>query len=239
VRASGDTCGAGDQFAAAAAAALADGALVSEAVPAAVAAATRFVADGAARSFGAAPRSDAPAEPAATGGGIGLDGARDLAERVHARGGVVVATGGCFDLLHPGHVATLRAARSLGDCLVVCLNSDASVRKLKGPQRPLSPQHDRAAVLAALSFVDSVVVFNDTTPAGILQQLRPDVWVKGGDYFLDDEVLPESAVLRGWGGQTVVVPYLPGHSTSELIRLAQGDAVPGRPVPTRSQRSGR
>ncbi len=229
-RGHGDTCGAGDQFAAAAALALASGALVSEAVQAGVVKAAAFVAAGGARGDGG-QRSPGPGAA-----GTGIAAARELAARVRARGGVVVATGGCFDLLHPGHVATLRAARRLGDCLIVCLNSDASVRALKGPDRPLSPARDRATVLAELSCVDAVVVFNDTTPSGILQQLRPDIWVKGGDYFIDDTALadgagalPEAAVLRSWGGQTVVVPYQPGHSTSELIRLAQGGQLAPRP----------
>jgi D-beta-D-heptose 7-phosphate kinase / D-beta-D-heptose 1-phosphate adenosyltransferase len=232
-RSAGDTCGAGDQFAAAAALALAGGAVVSEAVQVAVASASAFVANGAAR--GVLIGADAPEPGIASKSGLAA--ARALADRVRSRGGVVVATGGCFDLLHPGHVATLRAARSLGDCLIVCLNSDASVRKLKGPDRPLSSEQDRAAVLSELSTVDAVVVFNDTTPAGILQQLRPDVWVKGGDYFIDDSpfgaedgpgAMPEAAVLRTWGGQTVVVPYMTGHSTTELIRAAQRHgAVPG------------
>jgi D-beta-D-heptose 7-phosphate kinase/D-beta-D-heptose 1-phosphate adenosyltransferase len=135
--------------------------------------------------------------------------------RVRAAGGTVVATGGCFDLLHPGHVATLRAARGLGDCLVVCINSDDSVRRLKGPSRPLNSAEDRARVLEALEFVDAVVVFDEDTPAEILDRLRPDVWAKGGDYAGAD--LPETAVLRRWGGQAVVLPYLDGHSTTAMV----------------------
>ena len=124
-------------------------------------------------------------------------------------------TNGCFDLLHPGHVATLRAARGLGDCLVVCINSDDSVRRLKGPSRPLVTATDRARVLEALEFVDAVVVFDEDTPADVLDRLRPDVWAKGGDYAGAD--LPEAAVLRRWGGQAVVLPYLDGHSTTALV----------------------
>jgi rfaE bifunctional protein nucleotidyltransferase chain/domain len=136
-------------------------------------------------------------------------------ERVRARGGVIVATGGCFDLLHAGHVRTLRAARALGDCLVVCLNSDASVRRLKGPERPVNRQHDRAEVLRALGCVDDVVVFDEDTPERVLAGLRPDVWVKGGDYSADS--LPEAELVRGWGGRTVVVPYHRGRSTTEML----------------------
>ena len=204
----GDPCGAGDSFAAAAALALADGAVTGEAVAAAVAAASAFVARGGASAWDAEqPRT--VAEP-------GVDG---VLARVRADGGTVVATGGCFDLLHPGHVATLRAARGLGDCLVVCINSDESVRRLKGPARPLVTAVDRARVLEALEFVDAVVVFDEDTPVEVLDRLRPDVWAKGGDYAGAD--LPEAAVLRRWGGQAVVLPYLDGHSTTALVERSR------------------
>jgi D-beta-D-heptose 7-phosphate kinase/D-beta-D-heptose 1-phosphate adenosyltransferase len=208
----GDPCGAGDSFAAAAALALADGAVTGEAVAAAVAAASAFVARGGASAWDASERGPEPnlvAEP-------GVDG---LIARVRAAGGTVVATGGCFDLLHPGHVATLRAARGLGDCLVVCINSDDSVRRLKGPPRPLVTATDRARVLEALEFVDAVVVFDEDTPAEVLDRIRPDVWAKGGDYAGAD--LPEAAVLRRWGGQAVVLPYLDGHSTTALVERSR------------------
>jgi rfaE bifunctional protein nucleotidyltransferase chain/domain len=131
-----------------------------------------------------------------------------------------VATGGCFDLLHAGHVRMLAAARALGDCLVVCLNSDASVRRLKGSDRPLVGQADRAAVLAGLSCVDAVVVFEEDDPSAVLRGLRPDVWAKGGDYAIAD--LPERAVLEEWGGQAVIVPYVAGKSTTRMIEVARG-----------------
>jgi rfaE bifunctional protein nucleotidyltransferase chain/domain len=134
----------------------------------------------------------------------------------------VVATGGCFDLLHAGHVRTLEAARSLGDCLIVCLNSDDSVRALKGPGRPLNSQDDRAEVLGALSCVDQVVVFDGAGPQEVLARLRPDVWVKGGDYT--PETLPETGLVRGWGGEVVVVPYHDGRSTTRLTELIRGEA---------------
>ena len=205
----GDPCGAGDSFAAAAALALADGAVTGEAVAAAVAAASAFVAAGGAAAWDARPEPNVVAEP-------GVDA---VLARVRAAGGTVVATGGCFDLLHPGHVATLRAARGLGDCLVVCINSDDSVRRLKGPSRPLVTAADRARVLEALEFVDAVVVFDEDTPSAVLEELRPDVWAKGGDYAGAD--LPEAAVLRTWGGQAVVLPYLDGHSTSALVERSR------------------
>ena len=202
-----DPCGAGDCFAAAAARALADGAAADEAVEAAVRAATLFV-----RTGGVAQQ---PAAPAGAVPGVGLDAALHTVARIRERGGTVVATGGCFDLLHAGHVATLRAARDLGDCLVVLVNSDASVRRLKGETRPVVPEADRAQVLAALDCVDAVVVFDEDTPVPLLRQLEPAVWAKGGDYAGAE--LPETPVLREWGGVAVTLPYLEGRSTTGLV----------------------
>ena len=133
-------------------------------------------------------------------------------------GGVLVATGGCFDLLHAGHVATLEAARALGDRLVVCVNSDESVSRLKGPGRPLQPVADRVRILQALSSVDDVVVFGEDTPEEVLRTLRPQLWVKGGDYSGVD--VPEAAVLAEWGGRVVTVPFLDGRSTTRLAQRA-------------------
>jgi rfaE bifunctional protein nucleotidyltransferase chain/domain len=149
-------------------------------------------------------------------GGSPMERALAVIGAVRAGGGTVVATGGCFDLLHAGHVATLRSARALGDCLVVCLNSDDSVRRLKGLERPLVPEADRVAVLEALGCVDAVVPFDERTPEAVLQRLRPDVFAKGGDYALAD--LPEAALLATWGGQAVVLPYLEGRSTTQLMK---------------------
>jgi rfaE bifunctional protein nucleotidyltransferase chain/domain len=208
--AAGDTCGAGDRFAVSAALALGSGALVSEAVPAAVAAATAYVAAGGVTAALGGTRVEQ--EP---------DVGRVIAQ-VRARGGTVVATGGCFDLLHIGHLATLQAARKLGDCLIVCLNSDASVRRLKGPDRPLTSEVDRGRLLAALDCVDAVVVFDEATPEAVLSWLRPDVWVKGGDYADGGPDLPEAGLVKRWGGQTVIVPYLDGRSTTRTIAAARG-----------------
>jgi rfaE bifunctional protein nucleotidyltransferase chain/domain/rfaE bifunctional protein kinase chain/domain len=192
-----DPCGAGDCFAATAAGRLASGALPSEAVRAAVEAASAFVS---AVPDGPTPRVEDPAT---------------LAARVRRAGGTVVATGGCFDLLHAGHVRMLEQARALGDCLVVCLNSDASVRRLKGDDRPLVPEHDRAAVLRSLACVDAVAVFDEDDPRAVLRTLRPHVWAKGGDYAIAE--LPEARTLEEWGGRAVIVPYVAGRSTTGLI----------------------
>ncbi|MGV9877712.1 D-glycero-beta-D-manno-heptose 1-phosphate adenylyltransferase [Streptomyces sp. NPDC003006] len=211
--ATGDPCGAGDCFAATTAAALADGALPEEALQRAVAEAAAFVSAGGATNPGLWRTTPAP-------GGEEMPGtdAFALAERVRARGGTVVATGGCFDLLHAGHVGLLESARRIGDCLIVCLNSDASLARRKGPGRPLNHEADRVRVLEALGSVDAVAVFEEDTPGELLSRLRPDVWVKGGDYSVQD--LPEAETLRAWGGQAVVLPYLDGRSTTLLARRA-------------------
>jgi rfaE bifunctional protein nucleotidyltransferase chain/domain len=205
--AGGDPCGAGDCFAATAAGCLAGGGLPSEGVHAAVEAASAFVAAGGASGW-AAGATPPPAIP----------DARELAERTRAAGRVVVATGGCFDLLHAGHVRALEAARALGDRLIVCLNSDASVRRIKGPDRPLVGQEDRAAVLRALECVDAVAIFDEDDPRAVLRKLRPHLWAKGGDYAVAD--LPEAETLAEWGGRAVIVPYVAGHSTTQLIEEA-------------------
>jgi rfaE bifunctional protein nucleotidyltransferase chain/domain len=209
---SGDSCGAGDRFASRLAGALARGLTVTDAAREAVTVSAMFVAAGGARAgLGDGAPADVPAAFARP------DGVQ-IARTVRAAGGTVVATGGCFDLLHAGHVSTLAAARRLGDCLIVCVNSDASVRRLKGASRPLVRQDDRAAVLTALGCVDAVVIFAEDTPADVLRKLRPHVWVKGGDY--EGVRLPEADVLAEWGGRAFVLPYLDGHSTSRLIEEA-------------------
>ncbi|NQX06280.1 bifunctional heptose 7-phosphate kinase/heptose 1-phosphate adenyltransferase [Rathayibacter sp. VKM Ac-2856] len=202
-----DPCGAGDRFAASAAVALAGGATPSEAVGAAVAAAGAYLLAGGVASLAA------PADTAALHGASGVDALR-VAEAVRGAGGTVVATGGCFDLLHAGHARTLSAARALGDCLIVCLNSDDSVRRLKGPARPIIPEDDRVDLLLALECVDAVLVFGEDTPDEALRRIRPDVWVKGGDYSA--ESLPETATVAEWGGRVLTVPYHAGRSTTHL-----------------------
>jgi D-beta-D-heptose 7-phosphate kinase / D-beta-D-heptose 1-phosphate adenosyltransferase len=206
--AAADVCGAGDRFASAVAGALADGALLPDAVAEAVRIASAFVEDGGAGSV-RVERADRPV------GRPRRESAEEVVERVRAAGGTVVMTGGCFDLLHAGHIRTLQAARELGDCLVVCVNSDDSVRRLKGGDRPLVPEDDRAAVLSALACVDGVVVFDEDTPEAVLERFQPDLFAKGGDYALEE--LPEARALARWGGEVVILPYFEGRSTSRLI----------------------
>jgi rfaE bifunctional protein nucleotidyltransferase chain/domain len=134
--------------------------------------------------------------------------------------GTVVFTNGVFDLLHPGHVDVLGAARAEGDALVVGVNSDASTKRLKGPERPVRPEADRAFVLAALEPVDAVVLFEEDTPLELIRELRPDVLVKGGDYTPD--MVAGAAEVQGWGGRVVIVPLTEGHSTSAIIDRLRG-----------------
>jgi rfaE bifunctional protein nucleotidyltransferase chain/domain len=129
--------------------------------------------------------------------------------------GRVVFTNGVFDLLHPGHIDVLLGARACGDALIVGINSDDSVRRLKGPERPIRREDERAYVLAALSMVDCVTVFEQDTPLELIQALRPDVIVKGGDY--DASTVVGAAETRARGGSVVIIPLTPGHSTTATI----------------------
>lgn len=132
----------------------------------------------------------------------------------------VVLTNGCFDLLHTGHLRTFTEAKKLGDILVVGLNSDSSVRALKGPTRPLIGETERAALVAALKPVDYVTIFDDLKASDLLLALRPHIYVKGGDYSLDN--LPERDAIRQVGAQAVFVPLVEGISTSELVQKIRG-----------------
>ena len=140
---------------------------------------------------------------------------RAIAEQLRTSGRTVVFTNGCFDILHAGHVRYLAAAAALGDCLIVGLNSDLSVRRLKGPTRPVNGEADRAEVLAGLTAVGYIVVFDDATAEGLVAEIKPDFYVKGGDYRLED--LPEAAVAASYGGKTVLIPEVPGRSSSRII----------------------
>jgi rfaE bifunctional protein nucleotidyltransferase chain/domain len=140
----------------------------------------------------------------------------ELASRLQGRRQVVVFTNGCFDILHAGHVRYLQAARELGDYLVVGLNSDASVRRLKGPGRPVNSEADRAEVISGLTAVDCVVIFDEPSAEALVAEIRPDIYVKGGDYRI--EQLPEAKMVAAYGGKTVLIPEVPGRSTTNLIR---------------------
>jgi rfaE bifunctional protein nucleotidyltransferase chain/domain len=138
----------------------------------------------------------------------------------------VVFTNGCFDLLHPGHIRCLEQAREMGDALVIGLNSDASVKQLKGEGRPLLPERERAEILAALECVDAVVIFDDLTPQRVIARLLPDVLVKGGDWAGDQIVGREE--VEAAGGRVVSAPIVPGYSTTEILRKIREGARASR-----------
>jgi rfaE bifunctional protein nucleotidyltransferase chain/domain len=147
------------------------------------------------------------------------DEAAALVRTVRARAGRAVFTNGVFDILHPGHVRYLQQARALGDALVVAVNSDRSVRRNKGPGRPIVPEHERAEVLLALDPVDAVVIFDEDTPHAIVTRIQPDVLVKGADWGPDNIVGRD--VVEARGGRVVRVDLAPGFSTTELLRRAR------------------
>ena len=127
----------------------------------------------------------------------------------------IVVTNGCFDILHIGHIRSLQKAKSLGDILLVGLNSDSSVKKLKGNNRPINNEKDRAEILAALSCIDFVSIFNEDTAEKFLEIVKPNIYVKGGEYSVD--ILPEAKVVKKYGGEIVLVPMIPGLSTTKII----------------------
>lgn len=137
-------------------------------------------------------------------------------ETLRQAGKTLVFTNGHFDLLHVGHLDYLEKARALGDALFIGINGDASSRRLKGPGRPLVPATERARLLAALKPVTAVIIFAEDTADALLRALQPDIYVKGGDYA--DKPLPERATVEGYGGRVELIEYLPGHSTSGLIK---------------------
>jgi len=148
-------------------------------------------------------------------------------QRVGERG---VFTNGCFDLLHLGHIRYLQEARKRGDFLVLGLNSDASTRKLKGPNRPYVPELERAKIMAALTCIDYVTIFDEPTAGPLVSLLQPAIYIKGGDYasstqdgMPDLSRLPEAKVVQEYGGSVQLIPYLPGHSTTALIAKIRGE----------------
>jgi D-beta-D-heptose 7-phosphate kinase/D-beta-D-heptose 1-phosphate adenosyltransferase len=219
-----DVTGAGDTVSALFGALLASGATACDAAWTANVAAGVVV-----EKFGTATTS--PEEILKTLAGASLDAADKavllrsaarLGKTLRAQGRRVVFTNGCFDLLHPGHVQVLSEARTHGDILVVGLNSDTSVRRLKGPKRPLVPQGERLRMLAALACVDYVIVFSEPTPRRLIRALRPDVLVKGGDYRGRRNAIVGSRDVASWGGKTVVAGYKKGCSSSALMKKIAG-----------------
>lgn len=150
----------------------------------------------------------------------------DAPARVAALPRPVVFTNGVFDVLHRGHASYLAQARALGASLVVALNTDASARRLgKGPDRPLNNEQDRAALMAALESVSLVTWFDEDTPLELIIELKPDVLVKGGDYDMDK--LAETAVVKGYGGRALAIPFVDGYSTTALVKKIRGDSAAG------------
>ena len=148
-----------------------------------------------------------------------LERVYEAVRELKRQGKRVVFTNGCFDLLHPGHTRYLAEARKLGDVLLVALNSDRSVRELKGPGRPILPENERAEILAALESVDYVTIFDDPTPRAVISRLLPNILVKGGDWGPKEIVGREE--VEAAGGEVVSIPTVPGHSTSRIIEAAR------------------
>lgn len=160
----------------------------------------------------------------------------ELPARLAALARPIVFTNGVFDVLHRGHVSYLHAARQLGGSLIVAVNSDASARMLgKGPDRPLNRAQDRAAVLAGLASVSLVTFFDERTPVELIKAVRPDIYVKGGDYDMD--ALEESKLVRSWGGQALAIPFVDGHSTTALVQRIRAGASPAQPAPAAARKA--
>lgn len=134
----------------------------------------------------------------------------------HSQGEKIVFTNGCFDILHYGHIDYLEKAKSLGDRLIIGINSDSSVTKLKGPHRPIQDEYSRQAIMAALSCVDAVILFSESTPLNLIHFVKPDILVKGGDWDL--EAIVGSSFVASYGGQVKTIPYIEGYSTTSIER---------------------
>ena len=140
---------------------------------------------------------------------------KDKLEELRIKGKKNAFTNGCFDILHVGHVRYLREAKNTADVLVLALNSDSSVRSLKGKERPLVPEQERAEIIAALEFIDFVIIFNELTPLELINYLKPDILIKGGDWAEEDVVGREE--IKEWGGRVVIIPEVEGKSTTNIV----------------------
>lgn len=151
---------------------------------------------------------------------VSRDQIGEIVHKNKAVGKTLVFTNGCFDIIHAGHVRYLSEAKKLGDCLIVGLNSDRSVKELKGPTRPLNHQEDRAEVVAALAAVDYVIIFDERTAESLVNEVKPDIYVKGGDYCVED--IPEAKIVASNGGKTILIPEVPGRSSTNIIKKITG-----------------
>lgn len=146
---------------------------------------------------------------------INQDDLASLVEKYKTEGKTVAATGGCFDILHAGHVQYLEKAKSFGDILILFLNSDNSIKRIKGEKRPIVPENERAQVIAGLGCIDYVCVFDEDTPCQVIEKIKPDVWVKGADY--KNKTVPEQKILAGYGGKIEYIDFLDGCSSTNII----------------------
>ena len=146
---------------------------------------------------------------------------RDLIDKIHSDGKTVVTTNGCFDILHVGHVRYLEKTKTFADCLIVLLNSDKSVRSIKGPTRPINNENDRAEILSALRCVDYVVLFDEDSPRNLLDEMKPDVYTKGADYTM--ETLPEADIMRKNNTRVEFIEFVEGKSTTKIVKQVKGE----------------
>lgn len=148
----------------------------------------------------------------------------EIVNNLKNQGKKIVFTNGCFDILHSGHIRLLEKAKSLGDFLVVGINSDDSVHRLKGPERPVNSQDDRSEILSALESVDAVTIFDEDTPEKLISVIKPDIHVKGGDYTIDQ--IPESKIVEEYGGKVLIFPFFKGRSTTEILNKIKNGGGP-------------
>lgn len=146
---------------------------------------------------------------------VNLEELLNIVSELKKQNKIILTTNGCFDIIHAGHVRYLKQAKELGDILIMCLNSDTSVKRLKGPSRPLNHEDDRAEVISSLQAVDYVVIFEEDTPIDILAKIKPNIHVKGGDYT--EDTLPETKVIKEGGGKIQFIPFVEGRSTTNII----------------------